>query len=74
MKPTRLFLLCLCAACLAAPLSAAKPLVPVIDGEWWLAQRMTRYGLIGTSDPLETGCDNTPRLDQGPVLADDMNS
>ena len=41
---------------------------------WWLSQRMTAYGLIQTATPVETGWDNTPRFDQGPVIACDMNS
>jgi glycogen debranching enzyme len=35
---------------------------------------MTRWGIITCPEPLETGWDNTPRLDRGPVLALDMNS
>ena len=42
--------------------------------EWWLANRMTGYGLISTPHPLETGWDDSPRFDQGPVLACDMNT
>ena len=41
---------------------------------WWLTHRMTCHGLIGCADPMETGWDDTPRLDKGPVLACDMNS
>lgn len=41
---------------------------------WWLTQRMTRTGLIGTPHPLETGWDDTPRFDGGPLIACDMNA
>lgn len=42
--------------------------------EWWLTQRMTKYGLISCFDPFETGWDDTPRLDDGPIVATDMNA
>jgi hypothetical protein len=41
---------------------------------WWLRSRMTRHGLIACPDPMETGNDDTPRLDRGPVLAVDMHT
>lgn len=41
---------------------------------WWLTQRITEYGLICCPDGLETGQDDSPRFDNGPVLAVDMNS
>ena len=41
---------------------------------WWLTQRMTHYGIISCSDGLETGQDDSPRFDDGPTLACDMNS
>ncbi len=41
---------------------------------WWLTQRITRYGVIKCDDGLETGQDNSPRFDNGTVLAVDMNS
>ena len=44
------------------------------NNEWWLTQRITCFGLISCSSGMETGWDNTPRLDKGPVLALDMNS
>ncbi len=44
------------------------------NNRWWLTQRMTRWGIITCPEPLETGWDDTPRLDHGPILALDMNS
>ncbi len=44
------------------------------NNEWWLTQRITEYGLICCPDGLETGQDDSPRFDNGPVLAVDMNS
>ncbi len=44
------------------------------NNEWWLTQRVTRYGLISCPHGLETGQDDSPRFDDGPVLAVDMNS
>ena len=41
---------------------------------WWLTQRMTHYGVISCNDGLETGQDDSPRFDNGPTLACDMNS
>ncbi len=41
---------------------------------WWLTSRMTRFGVISCADGLETGQDNSPRFDNGAVLAVDMNS
>ncbi len=41
---------------------------------WWLTQRITRFGVISCADGLETGQDNSPRFDEGTVLAVDMNS
>ncbi|MBQ7638145.1 MAG: hypothetical protein IJS90_04515 [Clostridia bacterium] len=41
---------------------------------WWLTQRMTRFGLIYCPHGLETGQDDSPRFDEGEVLAADMNS
>ena len=42
--------------------------------QWWLTQRGTSDGLIFCRDPMETGWDDTPRLDQGPIIALDMTS
>ena len=42
--------------------------------QWWLTQRMTRYGVIGCPHGIEAGWDNSPRWDKGPILACDMNS
>ena len=44
------------------------------NNEWWLTQRITEFGLIVCPDGLETGQDDSPRFDRGPVLAVDMNS
>jgi hypothetical protein len=57
-------------------LDLARQLLPALvkNTAWWLTQRMTRFGLIQCLDPLETGWDDSPRLDQGPTLACDMNS
>ncbi len=44
------------------------------NNAWWLTQRITRFGLICCPDGLETGQDDSPRFDRGPVLAVDMNS
>jgi hypothetical protein len=42
--------------------------------QWWLRQRMSSRGVLYCDDPLETGWDDTPRLDQGAILPCDMNS
>jgi hypothetical protein len=57
-------------------LGLARRLLPGLDANngWWLTQRMTRFGLIACDDPFETGWDDTPRLDRGPILALDMNA
>ena len=54
----------------------AADLLPALmaNSRWWLQQRMTTYGLISCPFPMETGWDDTPRLDHGPILALDMNS
>ncbi len=44
------------------------------NNHWWLNQRMTRHGLIFCDDGLETGQDDSPRFDNGAILAVDMNS
>ena len=44
------------------------------NNEWWLTQRITKFGLICCPHGLETGQDDSPRFDDGPVLAVDMNS
>lgn len=57
-------------------LALARQLLPALikNTDWWLAQRMTRYGVIQCLNPLETGWDDSPRLDRGATLACDMNS
>jgi Trehalase len=54
----------------------AARLLPALvrNNRWWLNCRMTRHGLIASQHPMETGWDDTPRFDQGPVVALDMNS
>jgi hypothetical protein len=42
--------------------------------QWWLTQRMTRHGVIVCPHGVESGWDNSPRWDHGPILAVDMNS
>ncbi len=44
------------------------------NNNWWLTARMTKFGIIKCADGLETGQDNSPRFDNGTVLAVDMNS
>ena len=53
-----------------------KQVLPALEANnhWWLNQRMTKFGLIYCDDGLETGQDNSPRFDNGAVLALDMNS
>ena len=34
---------------------------------------MTKWGIIANEDPMETGWDDTPRFDDGPILPLDMN-
>jgi putative isomerase len=54
---------------------AAKLLKPLCkNAEWWLTQRVTRFGIVSSINPVETGWDDTPRFDKGPVLPCDMNS
>lgn len=57
-------------------LSFAKKILSAleINNEWWLSARMTHYGLIYCPHGLETGQDDSPRFDDGPVLAVDMNA
>jgi glycogen debranching enzyme len=57
-------------------LELAANVLPLMhkNTEWWLTQRMTTSGLIACFDPFETGWDDTPRLDDGPIIACDMNA
>ncbi|MCX7002997.1 MAG: trehalase family glycosidase, partial [bacterium] len=57
-------------------MSLAARLLPALqrNTQWWLSQRMTRFGLIAAQHGLETGWDNSPRFDQGPTVACDLNS
>ncbi|MFH1022607.1 MAG: trehalase family glycosidase [Planctomycetota bacterium] len=57
-------------------LNFARRILPALlkNNRWWLQQRMTRFGLISSPGPLETGWDDTPRQDQGAILALDMNT
>ncbi len=45
-----------------------------LNNRWWLTSRMTKYGLVFCPGGLETGQDDSPRFDNGPTLAVDMNS
>ncbi len=53
-----------------------KEIFPALEKNnmWWLTARMTKFGIIKCADGLETGQDNSPRFDNGTVLAVDMNS
>lgn len=44
------------------------------NNTWWLNQRMTKHGVVYCPHGLETGQDDSPRFDNGPILAVDMNS
>lgn len=44
------------------------------NNDWWLHNRMTRFGLLLCEHGLETGQDDSPRFDAGSILAVDMNS
>ncbi|MBD3241583.1 MAG: hypothetical protein GF331_13420 [Chitinivibrionales bacterium] len=54
----------------------AAALLPALvrNTRWWIRQRTAPGGLVFCSDPLETGWDDTPRLDNGPIIACDMNA
>lgn len=54
----------------------AAALLPTLvrNTRWWIRQRTAPGGLVFCSDPLETGWDDTPRLDNGPIIACDMNA
>ncbi len=45
-----------------------------LNNKWWLTARMTGYGLVYCPGGLETGQDDSPRFDNGPTIAVDMNS
>lgn len=54
-------------------------ILKIVDGlernnQWWLSQRMTKYGCIFCPSGLETGQDDSPRFDNGATLAVDMNA
>lgn len=57
-------------------LDLARRLLGALDANnrWWLEQRGTRFDLVACEDPFETGWDDSPRLDDGPILALDMNA
>lgn len=44
------------------------------NNRWWLTQRIAPCGLIYSLSGLETGQDNSPRFDNGPTIAADMNA
>lgn len=54
----------------------ANAVLPALvrNTRWWIRQRTVPNGLVFCSDPLETGWDDTPRLDNGPIIACDMNA
>lgn len=54
----------------------AATLLPALarNVDWWMTQRASKDGLIICRDPMETGWDDTPRLDDGPIIALDMTS
>ncbi len=54
----------------------ARRLLPALrrNTAWWQAQRGTRNGLVAGAGPMETGWDDTPRFDGGPVIAVDLNA
>lgn len=54
----------------------ARQLLPALrrNTEWWMQQRMTRWGIVCSISGLETGWDDSPRFDHGPTAACDMNS
>ena len=54
----------------------AAGLLPALrrNTDWWLTQRMTRFGLPAAVNGMEVGWDNTPRFDQGAIIACDLNS
>ncbi len=57
-------------------LDLAARLLPALqrNTQWWLSQRMTRFGLVTARNGLETGWDDSPRFDDGPTVACDINS
>ncbi len=54
----------------------AWEMLPIMESnnKWWLSARMTDRGLVYCPSGLETGQDNSPRFDNGPTIAVDMNS
>lgn len=54
----------------------AVELLPALkwNTNWWLTQRMTRFGLLAASNGMELGWDDTPRCDQGRIAACDLNT
>ena len=57
-------------------LDLAARLLPSLqrNTRWWLSQRMTRFGLVASLSGFETGWDDSPRFDNGPTVACDINS
>lgn len=60
----------------ARDVALARQLLPALrrNNAWWRAQRGTCGGLIAGAGPMETGWDDTPRFDGGPVIAVDLNA
>jgi hypothetical protein len=54
----------------------ARRLLPALrrNTAWWQTQRGSHRGLIVGAGPMETGWDDTPRFDGGPVIAVDLNA
>ena len=54
----------------------AASLLPALqlNTKWWMSQRMTRFGLVFALGGRETGWDDSPRFDNGPTVACDINS
>ena len=53
-----------------------ESVLPALEANchWWLTHRLNSFGLITCFDPFETGWDDTPRLDRGPIVATDMSA
>ena len=56
--------------------SEFESVLPALEANchWWLTHRLNSFGLITCFDPFETGWDDTPRLDRGPIVATDMSA
>ena len=54
----------------------AARLLPALEHNthWWRTQRTTRFGLVFGHEGQESGNDNSPLYDRGPIVACDLNS